>query len=318
MPLAFEQCLLQEAAEWAVTLNYEDPSPSQRRAFEQWHGQSPAHAAAWQQAQQVFHTFEQVPKTIGKPAIDSIDRDRRRVLKVLSLSALGAPAAWALTRHGYVQRWAADVATAAGEQKEIELPDGSLLRLNTRSAIDIAFDRQTRRIRLAAGEVLITTRADSSLPPRPFLVETPSGVVRALGTRFSVRNLHGAERSRVAVFENAVEIITVTGASATLETGTQSDFSAQSIFETREVEFGAGLWERGMLLARDMRLGDVVAELARYRSGVLRCDPVIADLSVSGAISLHDTDAALDLLANNLGLKVSRVSPYWVMLKPGD
>ena len=108
----------------------------------------------------------------------------------------------------------------------------------------------------------------------------------------------------------------MTGAGRILEAGRECDFNAQSIFETVKVKPGAGLWEQGMLLARNMRLGDVVTELARYRSGVLHCDPAIADMLVSGAISLRDTDAALNLLANNLALKVNRISPYWVTLKP--
>ena len=320
MPAALDKQLLQEAADWAITLHYDAPSQSQLRAFDLWRAESPAHAAAWRQAQKVFDTFERVPKKISKPAIKGIERhrDRRRALKLLSLGLLAGPGAWALSRQTHFQRWTADVATAAGEQKEVTLADGSLVLLNTRSAINIAFSRQTRRIRLAAGEVLITTHPDSFSTPRPFLVETPGGVARALGTRFSVRNLNGGERSRVAVFENAVEITTATGLRKTLAAGQQADFSAESIFETTKVKPGASLWEQGTLLARSMRLGDVVTELARYRSGVLRCDPAIADLRVSGAISLRDTDAALNLLANNLALKVSRISPYWVTLKPGD
>ena len=38
-----------------------------------------------------------------------------------------------------------------------------------------------------------------------------------------------------------------------------------------------------MLLAQDMRLAELVGELGRYRPGVLRCHPGIADLRVSGA-----------------------------------
>ena len=317
---AIDKQLLQEAADWAMTLHYDAPSESQLRAFEVWRKESPAHEAAWKQAQKVFHTFEQIPKKISKRAIESIERDqdRRRVLKLLSLALVAAPAAWLAARHAPFQRWTADVATATGEQKKIELPDGSLVVLNTRSAIDIAFDKQTRRIRLAAGEVLITTHPDRSSKPRPFLVDTPYGVVRALGTRFSVRNLDDDEVSRVSVFESAVEIVTLAGPSKTLEAGTQSDFNATSMSPAVNVEQSATLWERGMLLAKDMRLGDVVTELARYRTGVLRCDPAVEDLLVSGAISLADTDAALNLLENDLPVQISRISPYWVTLKPSD
>lgn len=71
-----------------------------------------------------------------------------------------------------------------------------------------------------------------------------------------------------------------------------------------------------MLLARDMRLGDVIAELSRYRPGVLRCDPAVAELRVTGAISLKDTDAALRLLSNNLPVHIELRTPYLVTVAP--
>jgi transmembrane sensor len=315
---AIDKQLLQEAADWAMTLFYDTPSESQVLAFEDWRKKSTAHDAAWKQAQKVLDTFEQVPKKISRQAIGSIERDqeRRRVLKLLSLALMAAPATWLVTRHTDFQRWTADVATATGERKQLELPDGSLVVLNTRSALNIAFNGTTRRIRLAAGEVLITTHPDPSSPPRPFLVDTPYGVVRAIGTRFSVRIIDDDELGRVSVFDSAVEVVNRLGSSKTLQAGSQVDFTAASMSPVVRVEQSATLWERGMLLAKDMPLDDVVKELSRYRSGVLRCDPAVADLLVSGAISLADTDAALNLLENNLPVRISRVSPYWVTLKP--
>lgn len=67
-----------------------------------------------------------------------------------------------------------------------------------------------------------------------------------------------------------------------------------------------------MLLARNMRLEDVITEMARYRPGVLRCDPAVAELRVSGAISL--TDAGLALLASELPLRIEHYTRYWVMV----
>lgn len=67
-----------------------------------------------------------------------------------------------------------------------------------------------------------------------------------------------------------------------------------------------------MLVVRDERLADVVAELGRYRPGVLRCDAEVAGLRLSGALSVSDTDAALRVLAARLPVKVLRRSAYWV------
>ena len=78
------------------------------------------------------------------------------------------------------------------------------------------------------------------------------------------------------------------------------------------VDDSAALWEQGMLVARDQPLAEVLAELARYRHGLLRCDPEVAGLHVSGALSVADTDQALNALELTLPVRVSRLSRYWV------
>ncbi|KAG1069089.1 hypothetical protein G6F55_014487 [Rhizopus delemar] len=71
-----------------------------------------------------------------------------------------------------------------------------------------------------------------------------------------------------------------------------------------------------MLAVRNWRLADLVDELARYRRGVLRCDPAVAGLRVSGAFPLADTDGSLRLLEKTLPVRISRVTPFWVTVAP--
>ncbi len=314
---AIDNTLLKEAADWAMTFRYDQPDASQHQEFERWRQQSKAHDAAWQRAQSVFHAFEQLPEPIGKKAIARLETgyDRRRMLKLLSLALVAAPAGGLVWHQLPWQSWAADAYTATGEQRTIGLPDGSRLVLNTNSAVNIAFSAQARRIRLVKGEVLITTHADPAPVARPFLIDTTNGVVRALGTRFSVRQRE-QQQCHVAVFEHAVEIRPLLGAARTLNAGEQADFDMNGVNAPSSVDDSAALWERGMLLAKDMRLEDVVAELARHRRGILRCDPAVASLRVSGAISLADTDAGLALLEKNLPLRVRRITPYWISVGP--
>lgn len=70
------------------------------------------------------------------------------------------------------------------------------------------------------------------------------------------------------VFESAVEIRPLAGAVRTLRTGEGTIFVAEGVSAPGRVENTDALWERGMLLAKDMRLADVVAEMARYRPGI--------------------------------------------------
>ena len=71
-----------------------------------------------------------------------------------------------------------------------------------------------------------------------------------------------------------------------------------------------------MLYADDTPLADVLAQLARYRHGLVRCDPAVAHLRVSGVYQLRDTQALLDLLQASLPIRVRRRSRWWISVEP--
>lgn len=302
---------------WAILLHYEQSTSEQRRAFEQWRAASIAHAAAWSRIEGVFRNFDAVPADLGKQALSGLAnrRSRRNSLQLLGLLA-ALPLSWGAYRAVPWQTWSADVATAAGERHTLSLPDGSSLVLNSGSAVDIVFDARERRVQLLEGEILVTTNPQARGDPRPFLVQTPQGTARALGTRFGVRRMSPAI-TRVAVYEAAVQLHPLAAPQRTLTAGQGITFTASSYGQPATVSAADASWERGMLLARNLRLEDVVAELARHRPGVLRCDPSVAGLRVSGSLSLDDTDGSLAMLADAHGLKISRWSRYWVGIGPG-
>ena len=91
---------------------------------------------------------------------------------------------------------------------------------------------------------------------------------------------------------------------------------AEGVAPAVPTDDSAAIWEQGMLLAQDMPLAQVLAEMARYRRGVLRCDPRVSGIRVSGAISLADTDAGLALLARTLPVRLVRRTPWWVVVEP--
>jgi transmembrane sensor len=101
-----------------------------------------------------------------------------------------------------------------------------------------------------------------------------------------------------------------------VQSGQQQVFSEQGMQDIQAANISNMLWEQGMLLAKEMPLQTVVRELGRYRRGVLRCDPAVADLPVSGAFSLTDTEASLQLLKATFPIHVRRITPYWVTISP--
>lgn len=314
MSQSIDPLILGEAADWMVQLQSGSATDEDRRAIAQWQGRSAQHAQAWQRAQAILGHFNSVPAAIAGDTLKRIGRKKslgRR--QALGLLLAAGPAAWLAYRQVPWQQWTADQHTAIGEQKNLTLPDGTRLLINTGSSLNIAFSDQVRRIELLKGEVLITTAKDSA--HRPFIVQTRHGTARALGTRFSVRV--GEQASRVAVTEGAVELLAEHARQGVIvKAGEQGAFSADRVAAVEPLDVSALTWENGMLLAQHMRLADLLEELGRYRAGVLRCHDSVANLTVSGAFSLRDTDASLHLLQETLPVKVSSLTGYWVTVEP--
>lgn len=65
-----------------------------------------------------------------------------------------------------------------------------------------------------------------------------------------------------------------------------------------------------------MPLGQFLDELGRHRRGVLRCDPAVAELPLTGVFPLADTDRVLAALQQSLPVEVYGVTRYWVTVRP--
>lgn len=296
-----------QAAEWFVLLHSGEATANDRRAFDGWLAREPEHARAWQRALQVSRRAGHVPPALATSTLQR-PRNRRAAVRALMLLMTAAPAGWLAWRQVPPQ-WTAAYATTTGEQREVRLPDGTHIRLDTASAIDLAFDTAQRLVLLRAGAVLIETAHDPA--GRPFLVRTAEGTARAIGTRFVVRQ--ATQRSHVAVLQGAVELRTREGGAVQLLQATQqAGFDALKIDAVAPADAGAGQWARGILAVDDVRLDAFIAEVARYRPGLLRCEPSVAGLRITGAFQLADTDAILQNVAQLLPVEVRFRTRYWV------
>lgn len=301
--------LLEEAAELLIRLHSETDHNASLQAIHEWRQRSSLHESAWQRADMVMQSFRQVPGELGRRTLGSMrNPERRRLLQALGIAGLAAPLGLALWRES--GEWSADLCTATGEQRTLTLEDGTHLVLNTDSAVNIAFNASERHLHLLRGEIMVTTGQDEAR--RPFRLTSGQGAIRPIGTRYAVRQ--DSDSTHVAVFEGAVEITSHDGRQTRLNAGEQTYFRSASIESPHPVDASVGLWEQGMLLARDMRLADWVTEVSRYRKGILRCNPAVAELRVSGAFPLTDTEAALDMLAKTRPVVIHRVTRYWVTL----
>ncbi|MFM9926443.1 FecR domain-containing protein [Variovorax sp. H27-G14] len=327
LPAAVDEGVAMQAAQWFFLIQSGEATPAERSRWTHWRAADPSHEVAWQRAEQVSRKFGMLPGGLAMPALGrTVRADRRAAVKTLAVLLTAAPAGWLAWRAWSefpAREWLADHRTATGERRALRLPDGTRIQLNTASAIDVAYDASQRLVRLRAGEILIDTATDgvASGDPayRPFMVETAQGRLRALGTRFVVRQQED-RRSHVAVLDGAVEVRpdAARGQAVVLRAGEQAGFSALAVGQVTPVGPEADDWSRGVLRAKNMRLHDFLAELGRYRPGVLRCDPAVAELRVSGVFQLGDTGPVLDSLPQALPVDVLFRTRYWVtVVAPG-
>ncbi len=294
--------ILNEAADWLTILSERDLTESEQIALSQWRQQSPDHERTWQAAVQFQGMLSDIPPDLGKKVLYR----RRNVLKAIA-GLLILPPVVKFTWDQY-PALTADFRLAKGEQRHVELPDGSKLDINTASVVNLHFDESQRLVRLIQGEILVTTAEDD----RPFIVETESGFVQALGTRFSVSHLD-QQKTRVKVYEHAVKVRpALSPNSEHIEAGNQVEFDQSHTDNPDTNPESAPAWSRGLIISDNQRLGDFIKELARYRTGILRCDPNVANLRISGVFQIDNTDKTLQILASTLPIRINRATDYWV------
>jgi transmembrane sensor len=310
------------AADWLTLTMSDEVTAETWEQLSAWRRASPEHERAWLHVEAVIGRLQAKGGAAGYRAlsahVDLGSIERRKLLSILFYAGAFGLTASVGSRTQSWQRIIADYQTATGEQRQVALSDGTRILLNTSSAIDVTFDAELRLVRLLAGEIMVTTghqNSDNSGGLPPFVVETPEGRIRALGTRFSVSQEEGA--TTVGVDQNAVEITPMDRPEIRYRLNEQQRtvFTRSGVGE-KSILVGAELaWTHGQLIADEQSLGDFLAGLSRYRAGIIRCHPSVAGLRFSGVFPLADTDVILSTLPTVLPVSVHMRTRYWVVVQ---
>lgn len=310
--------ILDEAIAWVVRLGSGTANAADRRACETWRAADPRHERAWQALREAESPFRELPAMPAHVAYRTLEaagrkpgmnRGRRRALQLLGLGGLAIATGLLARRVPWEQR--ETFRTAVGERRAVHLADGTRLMLNTASEAEAVFSPLRRLILLRRGEIHVETGADtaSATGRRPFWVETATARLEAIGTRFAVLDAGGSTRLHVA--EGAVAMHTGPGFYEIARAGDTFLIGGADIPAIRRAApaLAPDTWTEGVLIAKQMRLDDFAAELARYRRAPLRCTPEAAPLRVSGVFQLDGrdpADRALAALARTLPVAIAR------------
>jgi transmembrane sensor len=246
------------------------------------------------------------------------------------------------------QAFAESLATSMGGFTKKNLPDGSIIRLNTDSALEIAYTATERRVRLHRGEAGFAVAKD---PERPFIVRVGSIDVRALGTAINVRLEPG--RLEVLVTEGRVGVEDAINGGSLLEdpaaqlatnadvtnadperiafrpeppvltAGQRAILSQAALVETakavvapvtREDITRALAWQQRRLNFTDEPLENIVAEFNRYsHHKLIVADPRLAAQRFGGKFPADDCDSLVRMLEENFGVLVERTETETVL-----
>ncbi|PTU77601.1 amino acid ABC transporter substrate-binding protein [Pseudomonas indoloxydans] len=311
--------VLDEAIAWQLCLDSGEDSEQQRHDFADWLAAHPEHSLVWQRLGGIDQQLSAASAPMARRALLQSSVSRRRSLRRIGGSALSLLLAAGVTLVLMAQQrplgdYLADYHTASGEQRDLLLADRSQVRLNSRSALDIEFDENERRLHLRSGEILVQTAKGDT---RPFIVETEQGRLRALGTRFLVRREGTA--TELIVLQSAVAARPLASSQERIiHSGEQVRMDSQHLSASHPAPIGADAWSRGMLVADNLPLQRLIDQLGEYRSGYLSLDPSLADLRISGSFPLHDSDKALAAVALSLPVRTEQLSPWWTRVLPAE
>ncbi len=335
-----------EAFSWIAQLETGELSPEDLAAFEEWIGRSPRH---YSEIRQLAEMSKQVNSLADLSGALKVEKKQQKgfVRKVglnaikwrngilaagLAMCALGVT--WNLNTEMNSPTF--QLATQVGGVEETALLDGSSVKLNTNSEIEVEFDETERRIFLHKGEAFFDVAHD---PEKPFSVYVEGRRITAVGTAFAVRK--SANGLTVTVTEGKVALGRIGNENSVLPHGigeleklgdVSEHLKGQIISAGQKVKYSGVLntpiveeltpkdmsrqlsWRAGFLEFDKMRLIDVVEEMQRYTSTNIKLeDQELGELKFGGVFKAGETDAFFEALEYSFNIDVVRNSDLVVI-----
>jgi transmembrane sensor len=354
--------IYEQASDWLVELRVGDIDAAARRRFDAWLRTSPEHIRAYLELSAIWEDGGD-PNLDRDNSIESLIAQARAATNVIPLDSrsdshaasvslpdvsagkkrvsrpwpIATAATVLLCLGGALSAWLyaranPTYATRIGEQKLVQLADGSTMELNSRSRVLVHFSKFERDVDLLEGQALFRVAKDHA---RPFIVHSDSTLVRAVGTQFDVyRKVSG---TTVTVVEGRVAVLrdggtpetsdSLSGGSANPVLSSSAAIDASSPVFPGIVYLSAGeqvtvtpaakphptpanvaaatAWTQRRLVFTGTPLTDVAQEFNRYNVRQLAVrDADLEGFHVSGVFSSTDPTSLLRFLRAQQGIHV--------------
>lgn len=252
----------------------------------------------------------------SRPAANALARWANVAAWVLVTTAVLLGVRW-FTSRPHVQNYA----TSHGEQRSLQLPDNTFVRLNSDSAIVVSFSGHERLVEVTRGQAYFEVAKD---PLRPFGVRVGGLLIKDIGTAFDVYRQDSS--TTVTVTEGQVQVWPVPPASESsawlhdgqrpsgeprghplvdLVAGHQARIAASGVVESHgPVDVAqATAWLQGNIVFEDESIAAVAAQFNRYNNAQISVnDPRIGALPISGTFAAHDVSTFVAFLSTMRGV----------------
>jgi transmembrane sensor len=322
------QRVLDDAARWYARLHAPDCTPEDRAEFAAWRDAETLHSQAYAAAERLADGLlgaaacdprleAMATEALATPAncgrgprsAGSVGRPPRRwsIPSTLAASIFIAAVAIVIARVSLPGASAPiTYVTTTTDQRDLVLDDGTAIRVDVRSELEVRMTRSARVVTLRRGRAIFDVAHD---PARPFSVAAGAGRVTALGTLFQVEKTYS--ELVVTLAEGAVMVsgeLDGRGQTERLAPGQELSMSAgERTWVKRNVDASAATsWSQRRHVFRDARLSDAIDEINRYAAKKVRlADPLLADLPVSGTFVTGNGEAIAAAFAALLPIRIA-------------
>jgi transmembrane sensor len=267
------EALRREAIEWLTRLSSGETTAADGEALSRWCGESPAHAAAFAEANLLWSTLGPAARNVAARAVAGASAQRANVMARRAF--LGAAGAAVAASVGYlivrppldmwpsISELAAQYRTGTGERRQLAMADGAAVEMNTRTSLNLeAASSGASRIELITGEAVVTTGAAAS---KPVVVVAAAGRTSASNAKFDIRSDGGSVC--VTCLEGTVDV-EHRDRTAVVRREQQVVYDAGGIGQVVSVDpTVVTSWQTNVLIFRREPLSRAIEEINRYRPG---------------------------------------------------
>ena len=327
-----------QAVRWLAYLYSGEATNEGRAKFSSWLDQSTTNVVAYRNLEQIWrnmafagvHSIFSAGASDQRSASNIVDLEsrassfssrsgRRGAITAMMAVAASLVLALGIWHLGFFDTPTVQTyRTAVGQIRTVSFSDGTRVTLAADSTIRATFSKRRRGVELLDGRAWFDV---ASNPAKPFTVIAAATHIQVVGTQFDVDRASAGVR--VSVARGIVRVVPLAGRA--LRNDGVRLIAGQRVVSAVDGRIGpierfdpanAALWRTGLLIYRDARLSDVVAEVNRYRvDKIVLANGNLGDMKITMAVRADQTDTLLSGLEATAPLQIDR-TPSRARIRP--